>query len=304
MLQIKPNKPQSRPEWLVENRYTFGTGTDNDFIVRGQDVHSFQAALEVDGDIVTLFNMGGGESIKVNGSVIEAQIPLSPGDEFNIGESGFTLADPKQGRIAANSAATDAEAAKAWTLKAQNTALANKVYELSGSKVIGRSQECDICLYVVHLSRKHARLTVKGDQIEVEDLSSSNGTYINGVKIQRSLARSGDEIAFDTLRFTLMGPNQNLENTQIRPATQSDATTMRPALSPQQLAEFAEKKRVPPKKPRTYIKPSPAAEITKTDHPKDVEKVTTTEIESNNLVGIVLVAIIVVIVAVAYFYAG
>jgi pSer/pThr/pTyr-binding forkhead associated (FHA) protein len=45
--------------------------------------------------------------------------------------------------------------------------------------------------------------------MQVEDLGSTNGTFINGKRVQRGFAAPGDEIGFDTLRFRLMAPSQH-----------------------------------------------------------------------------------------------
>jgi pSer/pThr/pTyr-binding forkhead associated (FHA) protein len=49
------------------------------------------------------------------------------------------------------------------------------------------------------VSRKHARLIIHGNQVYVEDLSSTNGTYLNKQKLQpsqRYLVHHGDELRF------------------------------------------------------------------------------------------------------------
>jgi pSer/pThr/pTyr-binding forkhead associated (FHA) protein len=54
------------------------------------------------------------------------------------------------------------------------------------------------------LSREHARLVIEGEQITVTDLGSTNGTYVNGTRLQKCIAtilRSGD-----TIRFSSSGP--------------------------------------------------------------------------------------------------
>ncbi len=225
MLQIKQKNAGSRSEWLVENRYTFGTGIENNYKVSGANVNSVQAGLEVNGDNVALFNLGGGDSVCHNGDVLEKNVVLKPGDEFSVGDAVYIIEDPKQNRREQH------QEPRSWSLRAQNTALANKTYVLSGTQIIGRSNECDICLNVVHLSRRHARLTVEEDTIQIDDLESSNGTFVNGQRIESAQVKAGDEIAFDTLRFILMGPQTNSEKTQIRVAADSDATTMRPAMT-------------------------------------------------------------------------
>ena len=49
-----------------------------------------------------------------------------------------------------------------------------------GPTVVGRVDDCDILLEDVTVSRHHARFVVAGDTLQVEDLRSTNGTYVNG----------------------------------------------------------------------------------------------------------------------------
>jgi pSer/pThr/pTyr-binding forkhead associated (FHA) protein len=51
------------------------------------------------------------------------------------------------------------------------------------SVVIGRGTECDVLIKDPKASRKHCQLTRKEDGFLLEDLSSKNGTYVNGVRI-------------------------------------------------------------------------------------------------------------------------
>lgn len=51
------------------------------------------------------------------------------------------------------------------------------------STVVGRNPDCPICLGSQAVSRNHARIYRQGDRFFVEDLQSSNGTYVNGSKL-------------------------------------------------------------------------------------------------------------------------
>ncbi len=68
-----------------------------------------------------------------------------------------------------------------------------------GENVIGRSVETDHQLAVDGVSKKHMRVTVNGDTAFVEDLGSSNGTFVNGKLIRRQTVRDGDKIALPNL---------------------------------------------------------------------------------------------------------
>jgi len=74
-------------------------------------------------------------------------------------------------------------------------------YHLLAPTTIGRAPECDICLDNRGISRMHARLRPLEYGIEIEDLKSTNGSFLNGQRITLAIARVGDEIAFDELRF-------------------------------------------------------------------------------------------------------
>ncbi|MFC5577788.1 FHA domain-containing protein [Lysobacter niabensis] len=81
-------------------------------------------------------------------------------------------------------------------------------YHLLAPTTIGRSPECDIHLDSSGISRVHARLRPLDYGIEVEDLKSTNGSFLNGQRIGIGIARVGDEIAFDQLRFRIMEVRQ------------------------------------------------------------------------------------------------
>ena len=64
--------------------------------------------------------------------------------------------------------------------------------------VVGRSSELDMVLVEDMVSRRHAKITVNGDQIFIQDLGSTNGTFVNGEKIKRSRLQEGDRILIGT----------------------------------------------------------------------------------------------------------
>ena len=61
--------------------------------------------------------------------------------------------------------------------------------------VLGRSRDCDICLLDEDISRVHAQITILPKQeVFMSDLKSTNGTFVNGVRIQECLIKEGDRI--------------------------------------------------------------------------------------------------------------
>jgi hypothetical protein len=74
--------------------------------------------------------------------------------------------------------------------------------------VIGRGSACDIRLPGPAVSRTHCRLVRKGDDYLVEDLESSNGTYVNGIAVKERLLRDGDKLFVfpHVLRYEIGAP--------------------------------------------------------------------------------------------------
>jgi pSer/pThr/pTyr-binding forkhead associated (FHA) protein len=64
--------------------------------------------------------------------------------------------------------------------------------------VVGRSSELDMVLVEDMVSRRHAKLTVTGDQMFIQDLGSTNGTFVNGEKVKRAAIHEGDRILIGT----------------------------------------------------------------------------------------------------------
>jgi pSer/pThr/pTyr-binding forkhead associated (FHA) protein len=67
-----------------------------------------------------------------------------------------------------------------------------------GEIVIGRSSELDMVLVEDMVSRRHAKITVTGGQIFIQDLGSTNGSFVNGAKIKRARRNEGDRILIGT----------------------------------------------------------------------------------------------------------
>jgi len=71
---------------------------------------------------------------------------------------------------------------------------------------IGRSSSVGVSLpEVLSISRKHARLRYAGPVVTIEDLGSTNGTYINGVPVhQRAVLKSGDRFQTAAVHFKFL----------------------------------------------------------------------------------------------------
>lgn len=81
-----------------------------------------------------------------------------------------------------------------------------KVFPLGPSNLIGRSMEnCEIALNDSFLSGQHARLELQGDTWVLEDLRSTNGTFVNEIEVRDpTIVEEGDIIRVGRVEMRLV----------------------------------------------------------------------------------------------------
>lgn len=76
-------------------------------------------------------------------------------------------------------------------------------YDLSDGAILGRGEEADITLEDSFASTRHARLAPHGDVVVIEDMGSTNGTYLNGEPLTGPQPlHPGDRIRIGDSEFT------------------------------------------------------------------------------------------------------
>jgi pSer/pThr/pTyr-binding forkhead associated (FHA) protein len=80
--------------------------------------------------------------------------------------------------------------------------------------IIGRGENCDLRIPLVSISRRHAEVAFTGAALKVKDLASSNGTYVNGKRINECALKAGDRLVVGSIVFTVQ---VNGEPEQIAP---------------------------------------------------------------------------------------
>jgi hypothetical protein len=69
--------------------------------------------------------------------------------------------------------------------------------------LVGRSRWCDVRIPSARVSRRHCCLVLSGDEVLVSDLGSTNGTWINGRRVEKGTLRPGDVIKVAHCRYCL-----------------------------------------------------------------------------------------------------
>lgn len=90
-----------------------------------------------------------------------------------------------------------------WILESDDPALVFRMLPRS-LKTVGRAPRADFIVDAPLVSRLHCRLSMDGnDCLDVEDLGSTNGTFVNGRKVRRAPLRAGDTLKVGRVEFAV-----------------------------------------------------------------------------------------------------
>jgi predicted component of type VI protein secretion system len=145
---------------------------------------------------------------------------------------------------------------------------------LEPGTTIGR-EGCDITITDPDVSRRHAAIQIMAGELSIEDLGSTNGTFVNGEQImERRTLRGGDEVRIGSTVWRLRAPAEatRLSDVPSEVSAASQATTLRPAAAPEPATEEAPsapptEEAPPAREPVREEAPSPAPEPVRQEAP-------------------------------------
>src|SRR5262245_34471611 len=82
-----------------------------------------------------------------------------------------------------------------------------------GEVVLGRSRECDVRLPDADTSRRHAKIVCRGGRFVLYDLASTNGTFVNGERIEQRELAPGDRLQIGANAVTFCQVSGGLDQT-------------------------------------------------------------------------------------------
>ena len=68
---------------------------------------------------------------------------------------------------------------------------------------IGRAEACDLRIPLGEVSRKHCTVVVSEGELVIQDLGSSNGTFVNSKRVQQAKLGAGDAVRLGSLLFVV-----------------------------------------------------------------------------------------------------
>ena len=119
-----------------------------------------------------------------------------------------------------------------WKIQAITSELTGQEIGIDRDMVVGRHQSADIVLQAAEISRKHAAFLLKDQALWVQDLNSSNGSFVNDLRIEHeTLLKEGDIVQFASLKFSVLAPAQEVVAATIESA-EVEAVPAQPEVIP------------------------------------------------------------------------
>ena len=194
--------------WII------GTSLECDIVVNESTVSSQHCRLtHTKNGLYFLEDLGSTNGTFLNGERINQRVDVPAGERVTLGSN---ILMP-------------------WPVIAEESARPRVVTEQA--LICGRDADCDQVLDHPMISRRHVRLVPTTEGLQVEDLGSTNGTYLNGKRIlEPALARTGDVIELGTYAFTLSADGQ-IERKDTRGHMQLEARNISVDVPSQRLLE-------------------------------------------------------------------
>lgn len=215
MLKLQFRDRRQEAIWLVDPLFTVGSAPENSLVINDTNIADFHAEIHNENNKVVIISRNKNAALYINNEKITKSKTLNPGDIIKLGNVELDVIDPQSTMYQSSLGLKPAKAPE-WKLKSTASWMENKLFPIEGTTILGREANCDISIPVEHLSRRHVELKVKGGKLLIRDLDSSNGTYLNGNRINESYAKPGDKIKVDVITFEVIGPQADPNKTIIR----------------------------------------------------------------------------------------
>lgn len=213
MLRIQFGDNRQPGIWLVSSYFTLGQDESNSLVLPDPGVsHKHAEIQERDGQFY-LSDCGSEQGTWVNGERIKHNYQLRHNDHLRIGSVELVLCDSVKSKLS-----TEAPPPR-WSLQVMQGEFEGKRFHMSGSMTFGRSQKCELCFADAELSRRHCEFFLKNDVLEVKDLASANGVYVNQQKVDACVLQAGDQVRMGSVILMVIGPKIEVQQEEVEDAT-------------------------------------------------------------------------------------
>lgn len=212
MLRIHFADNRQAPIWLVDERFTIGQDSRNNLVLTDSEISPFHAEIRQDHGLYYLTDCGTQAGTYVNNERIGVRYQLRPDDKVRLGSLELLLVDPAKSK-------PKVEAPARWFLQVIKGEHQGHKYHVTGSMTFGRSVKCELCFSDVELSRRHCEFFLKDDVLEIKDLASANGVFVNHQKLSTAVLQPGDQVRMGSVTLLVIGPKVEVPQAEDEDAT-------------------------------------------------------------------------------------
>lgn len=217
MLKLHFKDGRQAPVWLVEERFVIGQDRRNQLVLTDPGISDCHAEIQQRDGHYYLSDCDSATGTFVNDQRIGTDYQLRAGDRLRLGGVELQLHEPSQAPVRP-------DATVRWFLQVTSGEQIGKKFHVQpGSMSFGRSPKSELCFSDPELSRRHCEFFLKDDVLEVKDLASANGVYVNQKKVATAELRPGDEVRMGAVTLLVIGPKVDVRP-QAEPEDDSDAT--------------------------------------------------------------------------------
>lgn len=214
MLKLHFKDGRQAPVWLVEERFTIGQDRRNQLVLGDPGISALHAEIRQQDGHYFLSDCDSATGTFVNDTRITKAYQLRPDDRVRFGSVELLLQEPSKAPIRP-------DATVRWFLQVASGEQIGKKFQIQpGSMGFGRSPKSELCFSDPELSRRHCEFFLKDDVLEVKDLASANGVYVNQRRVGTATLRPGDEVRMGSVSLLVIGPRID---TPVEPEADDDA---------------------------------------------------------------------------------
>lgn len=200
MLKLHFKDGRQAPVWLVEERFVIGQDRRNQLVLADPGVSDRHAEIRQRDGHYYLSDCDSATGTFVNDQRIGSDYQLRAGDRLRLGGVELQLHEPNQAPVRP-------DATVRWFLQVTSGEQIGKKFHVQpGSMSFGRSPKSELCFGDPELSRRHCEFFLKDDVLEVKDLASANGVFVNQRKVGTAELKPGDEVRMGSVSLLVIGP--------------------------------------------------------------------------------------------------
>ncbi len=217
MLKIQFKDRRKPAMWLVESTLLISSEMPCDILIEDPNAKGIDCQLVIEHSQITLIVSSSMPMVFVNEIPVLQSKSIDAWDVIRIGTDELELIDPlkersPQPQISESNKTVIRSAISDWMIKANTKPIIGRFYQINDGNTIGRDDEADIVVPLDYISRIHAKLSINKGLLFIEDLNSSNGTFVNDERVNKSELRNKDKLRLDEFSFLIIGPETKKES--------------------------------------------------------------------------------------------